>query len=92
MDVQTQIDRADFPAGVQVTTYEEVEGRVFRIRSRQGDTRHGLEILLTDDAMKMYGEEPMVVTVLQELRKHAEAGLPVLQAGQEYERLIYVGD
>ena len=92
MDVQSQINRAGFPEGMQVTTYEEVEGRVFRIRQRQGEIRRGLEILLTDDAMQMYGEGPMVATVLQQLKKHAEDGLPLLEAGQEYERLVYVGD
>lgn len=92
MDVQTQIDQTPFPDGTQVSSYEEMEGRVFRIRQRLGEVRRGLEILLTDEAAKMYGEEPMVVTVLQQLQKHAEAGLPVLEAGKEYERLVFVGD
>lgn len=92
MDLQTQIDQTPFPEGVQVTTYEEMEGRIFRIRQRQGEVRRGLEILLTDEAVQMYGEGPMVATVLQQLQKHAEHGLPVVEAGQEYERLTFVGD
>lgn len=92
MNVQSQIDRAEFPEDVQVTSYEEVEGRVFRARQRRGDVRHGLEILLTDEAIQMYGEEPMVATALQQLKRRAEAGLPVVEAGQEYERLTFVGD
>lgn len=92
MDLQTQIDQTPFPEGVQVTTYEEMEGRIFRIRQRHGDVRYGLEILLTDEAVQMYGEGPMVATVLQQLQKHAERGLPVVEAGQEYERLTFIGD
>jgi len=92
MDLQTQIDQTLFPEGVQVTTYEEMEGRIFRIRQRRGEVRHGLEILLTDEAVQMYGEGPMVATVLQQLQKHAEQGLPVVEAGQEYQRLTFVGD
>ncbi len=92
MDLQSQLDRAELPEGVHVTTYEEVEGRVFRVRQRRGDVRHGLEILLTDEAIQMYGEAPMVSAVLQQLKRHAEAGLPVVEAGQEYERLTFVGD
>ncbi|GAA4017419.1 hypothetical protein GCM10022631_32590 [Deinococcus rubellus] len=92
MDLQTQIDQTLFPEGVQVTTYEEMEGRIFRIRQRKAEVRHGLEILLTDEAVQMYGEGPMVATVLQQLKRHAEQGLPVVEAGQEYERLTFVGD
>ncbi len=92
MDVQTQIDRAEFPENVRVTTYEEMDGRIFRIMRREGETKRGLEILLTDEAVSMYGEGPMVATVLQQLQKHAEDGLPMVEAGQEYERLVFVAD
>ncbi|AWN23536.1 hypothetical protein DKM44_10120 [Deinococcus irradiatisoli] len=92
MDVQTQIDRAAFPEHVRVTTYEEMDGRIFRIMRREGDVKYGLEILLTDEAVNMYGEEPMVATVLQQLHQHAEQGLPVVEAGQEYQRLTFVAD
>ncbi|WP_293910895.1 hypothetical protein [Deinococcus sp.] len=92
MDFQTQIDQAGFPADVRVSTYEEVEGRIFRIMRRVPEGKQGLEILLSDDAVEMYGEGPMVVTVLKQLLERAEQGLPMVEAGQEYPRQTFVAD
>lgn len=88
MDLQAQIEREDFPAGTQVTTYTEPGGRVFRA----AQPGRGFELLLTDEAVGMYGEGPTLALVLGRLREAAEAGLPPLEPGQTCVRQTFVGD
>ncbi|GAA5511950.1 hypothetical protein Dcar01_00664 [Deinococcus carri] len=88
MDFQTQVEHEGFPAGAQVTTAGEPTGRVFRVTQGEG----ALEILLTDDAVKIYGEGPTRAMVLQRLREAAEAGLPPREAGGGCVRQVFLGD
>lgn len=69
-----------------------VGGTVFRIMRREAGVKYGLEIVLTAEAIERYGEGPTIATVLHELRRHAEEGLPAVEPGQEYERLVFTGD
>ncbi|WP_216319490.1 hypothetical protein [Deinococcus aestuarii] len=89
MDLQAQIEHADFPEGAQVHTFTEGPGRVFRVTD---SGERGFEILLTDDAVRMYGEGPTVALVLGRLRERAGEGLPPARAPGEYERQVFVGD
>lgn len=89
MDLQTQIRQAGFPEGVEVHTLAEAQGRVFRVT---GPGERGFEILLTDDAVRLYGEGPTVALVLKRLRERAGEGLPPAHAPGEYERQVFVGD
>lgn len=91
MDEQTlrhQIELADLPAGVHVT---QVPGAGVVLRATHGEER-GLEIQLTDDAGRMYGEGPAVATALARLKQAADTGLPARRADGTYERLVFVGD
>ena len=91
MDEQTlrhQIELAGLPSGVRVT---QVPGAGVVLRATHGEER-GLEIQLTDDAERMYGEGPAVATALTRLKQAAQAGLPARRADGTYERLVFVGD
>lgn len=57
-----------------------------------GPGERGFEILLTDDAVRLYGEGPTVALVLKRLRERVEEGLPPASAPGEYERQVFVGD
>ena len=89
MDFQTQVQQAGFPEGMDVQTLDEPRGRVFRVTGPDG---RGFELLLTDDAVRMYGEGPSVATVLKRLHDRATQGLPAARAPGEYEREVFVGD
>lgn len=88
-ELRAQIEREGFPAGTVVDTFQEGEGRVFRVT--QGGGR-GLELLLTGEAVRIYGEGPTLALVLGRLRECAEAGLPDALAPGEYTREVFVGD
>lgn len=90
MDLQAQIERENFPTGTEVTTFAEAQGRVFRVTAQEEE--RGLDILLTAEAVQMYGEGPTLALVLGRLRAAAEAGLPPMQASGEYVRQVFVGD
>ncbi|WP_102126226.1 hypothetical protein [Deinococcus planocerae] len=89
MDLQAQIAHAGFPEGALVHVVGEGPGRVFRVTGLEG---RGFEILLTDDAVQVYGEGPTVALVLGRLRERAEAGLPPARSPGEYGRQVFVGD
>ncbi|GBF06429.1 hypothetical protein DAERI_090015 [Deinococcus aerius] len=88
VDLQAQVERERFPDGTRVTVLPEPDGRVFRLTRAEG----GVEILLTDEAVRMYGEGPSVALVLGRLREWAEGALPAAQAPGVYERQVFVGD
>ncbi|MFW8627341.1 hypothetical protein [Deinococcus sp. ME38] len=91
MDERTlrhQIELAGLPSGVRVT---QVPGAGVVLRATHGEDR-GLEIQLTDDAGRMYGEGPAVATALTRLKQAAQTGLPARRADGTYERLVFVGD
>lgn len=98
-DIAKQLERANFPAGVQVSTYREegrhheghndLAGTVFRVQ--QQDTAYGFELLLTDKAAHKYGAGPALLLTIEQLQKHIAAGLPALN-DEEYQRLTFVGD
>ncbi|MEW6423082.1 MAG: hypothetical protein AB1511_15405 [Deinococcota bacterium] len=90
MDLQAQIEREGFPPGTSVTTLPEPGGQLFRVTQAGGG--RGLELLLTDEAVRMYGEGPSLALVLGRLRERAEAGLPEAQAPGVYAREVFVGD
>ncbi|MBZ9751197.1 hypothetical protein K7W42_10005 [Deinococcus sp. HMF7604] len=84
-----QVELANFPAGVQVTQVPG-PGLVLRVTT-QGDTQ-GLEVQLTDEAARLYGEGPAVAVTLERLKQAAETGLPAPHADGSFERLVFVGD
>lgn len=88
MDFQALVERQGFPAGCEVTAFAAPGGRVFRV-TRPG---RGFELLLTDEAVAIYGEGPALALVLGRLRAAAEAGLPPLGPGQSCVRQTFVGD
>ncbi|MCP2013315.1 hypothetical protein L1280_000443 [Deinococcus sp. HSC-46F16] len=88
MDLPELVAREGFPPGTQITTFTEPGGRVFRAVQ----PGRGFELLLTDEAMQMYGEGPTLALVLGRLREAAEAGLPPLEPGQTCVRQTFVGD
>lgn len=90
MDLQVQIEREGFPPATSVTRRPEPGGQLFRVIQDGGG--RGLELLLTDEAVQMYGEGPALALVLGRLRKRAEAGLPVAQSPGVYVREVFVGD
>ncbi|MDV6374412.1 hypothetical protein [Deinococcus arenicola] len=93
MDFAKQVELAQFPAGVAVTVREVPAGRMFRaVQSGEGQPERGLELLLTTDAVKMYGAGPTVLLALERLKKAAEAGLPAVQEDGAYARTVFVGD
>ncbi|WP_291422970.1 hypothetical protein [Deinococcus sp.] len=87
-DIRHQIELAAFPAGVQVTHY--AEGDSWVIRALQG--RHGMEILLTEEAAKMYGEGPAVNLALTRLKHAAAQELPPMRPDGTFERAVFLGD
>ncbi|MEF2279085.1 hypothetical protein V3W47_12315 [Deinococcus sp. YIM 134068] len=89
MDFRAQIEQAGFPEGVEVSVLGEPQGRVFRVTGPEG---RGFELLLTDDAVRMYGEGPSVATVLKRLHDRVGEGLPPARSPGEYEREVFVGD
>lgn len=88
MDFEALVAREGFPTGTQVTVSAEPGGRVFRV-TQPGC---GFELLLTDEAVAIYGEGPTLALVLGRLREAAEAGLPPLEPGQSCVRQTFVGD
>lgn len=90
LDFGGLIERAGFPEGVEVRTYTEGLNRVFRATEAGGE--RGFEVLLTDDAVRMYGEGPAVATILKRLHDRAAEGLPAARAPGEDEREVFVGD
>ncbi len=93
MDFAKQVELARFPAGVVVTVRGTPQGRLFRAAwAEEGQPKRGLELLLTTDAVKMYGEGPTVVLALESLKKAAQAGLPAVGADGTYQRAVFVGD
>jgi hypothetical protein len=90
MEFDGLVEREGFPTGTAVTAFAEAQGRVFRVTAREGE--RGLDILLTAEAVQMYGEGPTLALILGRLRAAAEAGLPPVQASGEYMRQVFVGD
>lgn len=90
MDFPELVAREGFPPGVTVERLPDPHGEVFRVRD--GDGTRGLDLLLTGDAVRMYGEGPTLALVLTRLREVAEAGLPEAGATGGYERQVFVGD
>ncbi|WP_229752964.1 hypothetical protein [Deinococcus aerophilus] len=88
MDFARQVELAAFPPGVVVTRRTIPEGHVFRA----AQPGHGLELLLTRDALRMYGEGPTVALALEHLKKAAQAGLPEVGGDGTYQRAVFVGD
>ncbi|MFK7600614.1 hypothetical protein ACI3L1_00235 [Deinococcus sp. SM5_A1] len=93
MDFAKQVELARFPAGVMVTVRQTPEGRIFQaVRSGGGQPERGLELMVTTDAVKMYGEGPTLLLALERLKKAAEAGLPTVGENGNYQRAVFVGD
>ncbi|MDL2345327.1 hypothetical protein QOL99_14385 [Deinococcus sp. MIMF12] len=90
MDFPDLIAREGFPPGVTVERLPDPHGGVFRVRTVDG--ARGLDLLLTGEAVEMYGEGPTLALVLRQLRLAAEAGLPGQDAAGGYERQVFVGD
>ncbi|CAM3576839.1 hypothetical protein [Deinococcus frigens] len=88
MDFARQVQLARFPAGVVVTVRGTPEGRIFQA----AQPGRGLELLLTTDAVKMYGEGPTVALALERLKKVSETGLPAVGDDGTYVRAVFVGD
>ncbi len=87
-DFQHQIELAQFPPDVQVSHFREGGGQVFRAE-RGG---RGLELLLTDEAAKMYGEGPSVSVVLGLLKRALDKELPPAVPGGGFVRTVFRGD
>ena len=87
LNIPHQIDLTGFPAGVSVTHEQATEGVL--LRAEQGE--RGLELWLTDEAMKMYGPGPAVTMALSHLKQAVEAGLPEKEEGA-YHRAVFLGD
>ncbi|QFP76038.1 hypothetical protein [Deinococcus sp. AJ005] len=88
MDFAKQVELARFPAGVMVTVRQTPEGRIFQAVQ----SGRGLELMVTTDAVKMYGEGPTVLLALERLKKAAETGLPAVGENGTYQRAVFVGD
>lgn len=91
MDFQTQVKESGFPGSTRVDLTQTLEGRVFRVTGGE-DGERGLEILVTGEALEMYGEGPVTALVLGRLREAAKRGLPPAHAPGVYERQVFVGD
>lgn len=87
MNFEEQVRAAGLPADAQVTVHPGPSGDLYRLTYRQG----GAELLLTDEARRMYGEGPSVAMVLTRLRQALDEGLPPLQ-GEQHERIVFLGD
>ncbi|SEI58791.1 hypothetical protein SAMN04488058_10158 [Deinococcus reticulitermitis] len=88
MDPTHQIELAGFPPEVQVTHEEGPGGLLLRARS----AGRGLELLITAEALGMYGEGPAVSLGLSQLLRAVEAGLPDIEPGVSPARVVFVGD
>ncbi|MFD1732440.1 hypothetical protein ACFSC4_17245 [Deinococcus malanensis] len=88
MEFQEQVRAAGFPDGMEVTRREDDDNRIFRVL--QG--AYGVELVLTAEACRMYGEGPSTALALTELRKAVDAGLPQVHLDGTLERLTLVGD
>jgi hypothetical protein len=88
MDFARQVELTAFPPGVVVTWRTTPDGHVFRA----AHAGRGLELLLTRDALRMYGEGPTVALALEHLKKAAQAGLPEMGGDGTYPRAVFVGD
>ncbi|CAM3447157.1 DUF3509 domain-containing protein [Deinococcus saxicola] len=88
MDFARQVELARFPAGVTVTVRQTPDGRIFQA----AQSGRGLELMVTTDAVKMYGEGPTVALALERLSKVSEAGLPEAGEDGSYVRAVFVGD
>lgn len=87
LNIPHQIDLTGFPAGVTVTHERGTQGVL--LRAEKGE--RGLELWLTDEAMKMYGPGPAVTMALSHLKQAVEAGLPEKEEGA-YHRAVFLGD
>lgn len=83
-----QVDLAAFAPGVRVEREVRPEGQVLRVHSAGGV----LELLVTREAARMYGEGPALNAALASLRRRAEVGLPAPRPDGRPERLVFVGD
>ncbi len=88
MDFAKQVDLARFPAGVTVTVRQTPDGRIFQAVQ----SGRGLELMVTTDAVKMYGEGPTLLLALERLKKVSETGLPAVGEDGTYQRAVFVGD
>ncbi|MBZ9712535.1 hypothetical protein [Deinococcus multiflagellatus] len=83
-----QVALTGFAPGVQV---QQVPGPGLVLRATDGAGR-GLEVQLTDEAARLYGEGPAVSVTLDRLKQAADAGLPEARPDGTFERLVFVGD
>ncbi|WP_240738146.1 hypothetical protein [Deinococcus fonticola] len=83
-----QVELIHFPTGVQVSRHP--LGADFLLRAEGKGT--GAELLLTQGAMKMYGEGPSTSMALTVLKEAAQRGLPPRAADGTFERLVFPGD
>lgn len=88
MEFQEQVRAAGFPDGVEVTRREDGQDRIFRVLRGA----YGVELVLTAEAVHMYGEGPGTALALTELRKAVDSGLPQVRLDGTLERLTLVGD
>lgn len=86
-DIQHQISLAELPTNLGVTA--QIEGSSVRLSATQDGG--ALELLVTEGAMKMYGEGPSISMALTELKKAAAQGLPQQGAGQQATEVL-LGD
>ncbi|UBV42195.1 hypothetical protein LAJ19_11240 [Deinococcus taeanensis] len=84
-----QIELTAFPAQVQVAQVPG-PGVVLRVTAEGGAL--GLEVQVTVEATRVYGEGPAVATALKQLKVSAQSGLPPRHADGRYERMVFIGD
>ncbi|MFC4426347.1 hypothetical protein [Deinococcus navajonensis] len=87
MNFEQQVAAAGFPEDVQVTRETLLDGHLFRAVQDQ----RGAELLLTEEAVRLYGLGPATAMVLTRLLAEVDAGLPEPQNGR-FERIVFVGD
>jgi|GEM_PF-3711903 len=93
VDVDREIHRAAFPAGVRVRAYRDVRADALVIRAEEdGPPARALEYAVTQGGLDHYGEGPMIATLLKALREHAESGLPEVRIGEDVRRVTLTGD
>lgn len=88
MDPSHQIELAGFPAEVEVTHEALVDGLLLRAVREE----RGLELLITAEALGMYGEGPAVSLGLTQLSRALEGELPRKQDDGGFARKVFVGD
>lgn len=86
--IEQQIELVGFPQQVQVSAVPDGAGYLLRVLQ----DGHGAELLVTPEAIKIYGEGPSVFTGLTRLKDVTEKGLPPLLPDGSCERLIFQGD